>query len=655
MNLNEQREFMRNNNLEMTKKLDKIIEDAKPKPKIEKRPIIPNRIIIDQDITGTPEYKATKQISDLLLTQTLNNTITNAMNLISGKKSENENKVSKEIEDDFRAMNPVEVGDEKRLYYDVPIPTLPTYIDTPPTTRFTTEAEFTAERERLLTELNTATEDRILKLEEIKLVEDDLNDKAYATPAGFTTSIPLYDPNARELELRSKITTYTDSRGIDIDDPKPFRELRDQMKKNDPAGFTTKAVGIEGIIKAIIKYELEEYNRAVKAEERAFVGERVVRTEAGLQAELARLRLELRNIAFQITANETDLTALTAEYDAFLREVEEKEVEKNQIENESRLLATDALNTFNRLNQGRVQIQREPQETDEELLRRIERLGTIKADPADVENQIFDKAKKNILQLTTDLTKAELVLKNLTSDEQHMMNKIFPKIKKNFIETFGTNNKDLNENDISEFIKDQISSHPFKSTTPAPTTTTAEAPAGVEETKGDEPIEGGGIAHKILPSSFVFGRIKIDLNKLFYRNILSIKDRKGKQINGQMNKHVSDNFVEVIFKILEDRPITKTDLKNIHNERILYDNLIVQSGIHKSKNIPTTIEDTAPEMKNRLGLITGEIEAGNSNVALLKELHELVFKMAQINLISRSAATNYYNNIKSNYFSHIDK
>ena len=82
-----------------------------------------------------------------------------------------------------------------------------------------------------MTELNTDIRNRTLKQEEIKLVEDDLNDKAYATPAGFTTSIPLYDPNARELELRSKITTYTDSRGIDIDDPKPFRELRDQMKK----------------------------------------------------------------------------------------------------------------------------------------------------------------------------------------------------------------------------------------------------------------------------------------------------------------------------------------------------------------------------------------------------------------------------------------
>ncbi len=60
-----------------------------------------------------------------------------------------------------------------------------------------------------------------------------------------------------------------------------------KWKKKDPAGFTTRAVSIDGIIKAIITYEMEEYNRAVKAEERAFIGERVVKTEAALQAELA--------------------------------------------------------------------------------------------------------------------------------------------------------------------------------------------------------------------------------------------------------------------------------------------------------------------------------------------------------------------------------
>ena len=201
MNLNEQREFMRNNNLEMTLKLDKIIEGAQPKPKTEKRPIIPKRIIIEQDITGTPEYKANKQISDLLLTQSLNNLITGAMNSISGNKTERDNKVSQEVEDDFRSMNPVEVGDEKRLYYDVPIPTLPDFTPTPPTTRFTTEEEFDRERERLLNERERFLRTRETWINTLKLIEDAINAKDYASPIGFTSSIPPFDRAAKEQEL----------------------------------------------------------------------------------------------------------------------------------------------------------------------------------------------------------------------------------------------------------------------------------------------------------------------------------------------------------------------------------------------------------------------------------------------------------------------
>ena len=55
-------------------------------------------------------------------------------------------------------------------------------------------------------------------------------------------------------------------------------------------------------------------------------------------------------------------------------------------------------------------------------------------------------------------------------------------------------------------------------------------------------------------------------------------------------------------------------------------------------------------MKKRLGLLTGEIEAGNSNKSLLTELHELLFKMVRIHLISKSAATKYYNNLKDQFF-----
>ena len=389
MNLYEQREFLRNNNLEMTKKLDKIIEDAKPKPKTEKRPIIPKRVIIEQDITGTPEYKATKQISDLLLSQTLNDTITGAMNSITGKKSENENKVSQEVQDDFRAMNPIEVGDQKRLYYDIPIPALPDFIPTPPTTRFTTEEEFDTERERLLTELNNFSERRTIILEDIQVVETQINDKAYVNPIGFAPSIAPFNRAQMATDLKDLTESY-DSSGNKVIDIQPLLDIRDGKK------IKTTAKTIPGLIRAITDFEERIYKERIKAEEATFVGKKTAGTETYLQSELLRLKNDLKFVEQRIAAIETNIDALNAMHDALLREIEDNEIERNKVENERRLLANDALNTFNRLNQGRIQIQREPQETDEDLLKRIARLGTIQADPSDIQIQILDKAKKHI-------------------------------------------------------------------------------------------------------------------------------------------------------------------------------------------------------------------------------------------------------------------
>jgi hypothetical protein len=85
----------------------------------------------------------------------------------------------------------------------------------------------------------------------------------------------------------------------------------------------------------------------------------------------------------------------------------------------------------------------------------------------------------------------------------------------------------------------------------------------------------------------------LDLNKLFYQNILSIKRHNGNKIIGHKNKRVSDNFVEIILKLFENKPITQSDLKNIKDEQMLYDNLIVQSGLHKSKRYQQTLNKQA--------------------------------------------------------------
>ena len=167
-----------------------------------------------------------------------------------------------------------------------------------------------------------------------------------------------------------------------------------------------------------------------------------------------------------------------------------------------------------------------------------------------------------------------------------------------------------------------------------------------------DPLAGKGLELKnqVLPQTVIFGKIALDLNKLFYQNVLSIKRHSGNKIIGHKNKRVSDNFVDIILKLFDNKPITQTDLKNIKDEQMIYDNLIVQSGLHKLKKIPTNIEQTSEQMKNRLGLITGEIEAGNSNKSLLAELHDLLFKMVRVHLISKNAAAAYYKNIKDQFF-----
>ena len=142
MNLNEHREILRKNDLEMMKKLDKIIYDAKPKPVPEVRPVIPKTVYMKQELTGTPEYKASKQQADLLLSKKLDSLISSAMNAISGKTPEKDTKVSQDAQDEYQSMTPIEVGGKQQLYYDVPIPPLPVFVEKPYTSRLTDPADF---------------------------------------------------------------------------------------------------------------------------------------------------------------------------------------------------------------------------------------------------------------------------------------------------------------------------------------------------------------------------------------------------------------------------------------------------------------------------------------------------------------------------------
>ena len=143
-----------------------------------------------------------------------------------------------------------------------------------------------------------------------------------------------------------------------------------------------------------------------------------------------------------------------------------------------------------------------------------------------------------------------------------------------------------------------------------------------------------------------FGKVYITADQLYFNNLLGIRNKSNRQVTGIPNVMVSDTLVHLLFKILDGGSLTKSDLSVIKpHERIIYDKLMKLSGFHKT--MVNTVDDTLSEMKKRLELISGEIEAGNNNKELLKEAHQILFSMAQMNVITHVAANEYYKGLKS--------
>jgi len=158
-----------------------------------------------------------------------------------------------------------------------------------------------------------------------------------------------------------------------------------------------------------------------------------------------------------------------------------------------------------------------------------------------------------------------------------------------------------------------------------------------------------GAKLKKVPTHCEFGKLVILLNKLYYSNMLSIKDKNNINVQGLPNTKVSDDFVTLIMKICSNKDITKNDIYNLNQkEIILYNILISKAGLSKKYEID--VKKTVKTLKDRLTLIEGEIVAGNNNNDLKKELYDVIFKLSNIGAIPLSSARKYYNDTIKTYF-----
>lgn len=151
---------------------------------------------------------------------------------------------------------------------------------------------------------------------------------------------------------------------------------------------------------------------------------------------------------------------------------------------------------------------------------------------------------------------------------------------------------------------------------------------------------GWGIKADEIPQLVDFGKIKLALHKLFYENILSARHNNGNRIAGFANVKVSDDLVAIIMKLAKGDKILKQEVNGLKKtEQMIYDTLLSLASLHKTT--PNNKDATITSMKERMVLIGGEIEAGNDNKALVKELYNIVKALKSFGVISNKEAIRY--------------
>ena len=159
---------------------------------------------------------------------------------------------------------------------------------------------------------------------------------------------------------------------------------------------------------------------------------------------------------------------------------------------------------------------------------------------------------------------------------------------------------------------------------------------------------GVGLPKDIPKGLIPFGRCKIHLYKLYYDNEFVLKDSSGFNIPGVKNVKVSDDFVTIIMKIHNNENVNQSFIKKLSsNEQDLYDLFIFKCGF---KNLDNDHKSKIDKLKSNLEVIQGEIEAGNDNKEILKELYDVLHQLAVYKCISLNDAKKHYNTIKNDYF-----
>ena len=147
-----------------------------------------------------------------------------------------------------------------------------------------------------------------------------------------------------------------------------------------------------------------------------------------------------------------------------------------------------------------------------------------------------------------------------------------------------------------------------------------------------------------IPTYSKFGNLVMLLNKLYYKNILSIKTNRHHAIDGLNSTKVSDTFVEIIMKLYYHENVDDLIKKLNTDEKNLLNSILYMAGLHKK--IITDTNETLLNLKQKFKTIEGELLSGNNNPQVLTELKQVLLKLFHLGALSKNSIKKYLSQFK---------
>ena len=111
------------------------------------------------------------------------------------------------------------------------------------------------------------------------------------------------------------------------------------------------------------------------------------------------------------------------------------------------------------------------------------------------------------------------------------------------------------------------------------------------------------------------------------------------------NVKVSDKLRAIILNLLEGYKPTTANINTLSKtEQELFDQALYVSNL--SKSVENNQEKTVSNLKKRLQIVEGEIEAGNNSPLLKTELKSLCEKLMHFKIITKKMMKDYINQFK---------